>query len=38
LTAGETFKTEDLLELKSAATGFSASGAVEAKVYRPTMM
>lgn len=34
---GKKFKLSDVLELKSAASGFSASGSVEAKVYRPSL-
>ena len=33
---GQKFKMEDVIELVSAASGFSASGKVDTKVHRPT--
>jgi nitric oxide synthase-interacting protein len=35
--SGRPFKMEDVLEFSSAASGFAASGKVEAKVHRPTI-
>jgi nitric oxide synthase-interacting protein len=34
---GERFKMSDVIELQEAATGFAASGQVEAKRYKPSM-
>lgn len=35
--AGGKFKEKDVVDLRKAATGYAASGKVEAEVYRPTM-
>ena len=34
---GKSFKMEDVIELHQAASGFSASGEVQAKKYRPNI-